>query len=416
MTILEDNYIKMSDYREQPEQESALDRGVNKTVELAQKTRDFVQTTQDIAQRAQQLKKVATAARGVMAGGGLLAGAGPYILGAMGILLLLIVFSSVLSGLSLPGTGGGGGPTDRSQKLMNMVKTVRKTPAGQPNTRIRYVNNEEFQNLANSEFEYFVTISLPPNLASVTIKSISDKITQITETSSIEITSVNNFKDREGNDFSPAGQVLVSSNPSLSFSYVYSFPEHSSGRYDDSILRNTITVSFELIDGNGDIREYSESVGANILIGDYPEIDKCWPTDGRISQLPGGSHRTLRDSNKQAIDIGAGGLSTLPNVYTSHAGVAYIQRAGRDEGCYDSDFGNCVRVDSPEGFSTLYAHLSEIVISNGPVEKGEFIGIVGTTGYSSGNHLHYELYRGGPINEIVPPYRYHEDVQESCSL
>jgi murein DD-endopeptidase MepM/ murein hydrolase activator NlpD len=58
--------------------------------------------------------------------------------------------------------------------------------------------------------------------------------------------------------------------------------------------------------------------------------------------------------------------------------------------------GNYVRLNHPGGFGTGYAHMSRIAVAPGtPVRAGQVIGYVGSTGLSTGPHLHYELYRGG---------------------
>jgi murein DD-endopeptidase MepM/ murein hydrolase activator NlpD len=60
--------------------------------------------------------------------------------------------------------------------------------------------------------------------------------------------------------------------------------------------------------------------------------------------------------------------------------------------------GNYVRLtDEINGWATAYAHLKKLNITDGQrIEPGMVIGWVGTTGYSSGPHLHYEVYQ----NEI----------------
>ncbi|MEQ1498389.1 MAG: M23 family metallopeptidase [Novosphingobium sp.] len=58
--------------------------------------------------------------------------------------------------------------------------------------------------------------------------------------------------------------------------------------------------------------------------------------------------------------------------------------------------GNYVRLNHPGGFATGYAHMSRIAVAPGSqVRAGQVIGYVGSTGLSTGPHLHYELYRGG---------------------
>ncbi len=63
-------------------------------------------------------------------------------------------------------------------------------------------------------------------------------------------------------------------------------------------------------------------------------------------------------------------------------------------------YGNVIDVKHEYGFSTRYGHLSKILVRPGQVvKKGQLIGIQGSTGRSTGKHLHYEVqYQGKPIN------------------
>ena len=63
-------------------------------------------------------------------------------------------------------------------------------------------------------------------------------------------------------------------------------------------------------------------------------------------------------------------------------------------------YGTTVEVDHGLGFSTLYAHLSQITVSRGDwVQPGTVVGLGGSTGRSTGPHLHYEIrYKGAPFD------------------
>lgn len=63
---------------------------------------------------------------------------------------------------------------------------------------------------------------------------------------------------------------------------------------------------------------------------------------------------------------------------------------------YQAGLGNLIVIDHGNGFTTSYGHLSKIMVASGhKVERGEIIGLVGSTGYSTGPHLHYEVHQDG---------------------
>lgn len=55
------------------------------------------------------------------------------------------------------------------------------------------------------------------------------------------------------------------------------------------------------------------------------------------------------------------------------------------------NFGNCVVIDHGNGLYSLYGHLKEITIQAGDISQGQVIGLMGTTGNSTGPHLHLEV-------------------------
>ena len=68
-----------------------------------------------------------------------------------------------------------------------------------------------------------------------------------------------------------------------------------------------------------------------------------------------------------------------------------VLAAGEDEG-----YGNYVKLDHGDGFVTLYGHCSALLVSAGEtVQKGQTIALVGSTGQSTGPHLHFELMHNG---------------------
>lgn len=67
---------------------------------------------------------------------------------------------------------------------------------------------------------------------------------------------------------------------------------------------------------------------------------------------------------------------------------------------WNNGYGNCVRIKHAHGYSTLYGHLSHISVRKGQkVKAGEVVGALGSTGRSTGPHVHYEVrFQGKPIN------------------
>lgn len=62
----------------------------------------------------------------------------------------------------------------------------------------------------------------------------------------------------------------------------------------------------------------------------------------------------------------------------------------------DGDLGNVIEIDHGNGFRTLYAHLNKLLANVGDtVTRGDTIGLLGTTGRSTGYHVHYEVFKNG---------------------
>ena len=91
-----------------------------------------------------------------------------------------------------------------------------------------------------------------------------------------------------------------------------------------------------------------------------------------------------------------------------------VTEAGRQSG-----YGNCIGISHGYNYLTRYAHLSEILVKPGQeVKRGEMIGKVGSTGKSTGSHLHYEVrFKDEPQNPVnyyfmdLTPEEYAEMVQ-----
>ena len=110
------------------------------------------------------------------------------------------------------------------------------------------------------------------------------------------------------------------------------------------------------------------------------EYGFMWPTTGPITSYYGPAHPL-------GIDIDLFSSPSAPIVAAAGGTVTF---AGGNVCC---SYGLYVIVDHGNGFQTLYAHFSSIYVVVGEVvAQGEVIGAGGTTGYSTGNHLHFEIH------------------------
>ncbi len=112
------------------------------------------------------------------------------------------------------------------------------------------------------------------------------------------------------------------------------------------------------------------------------------PTMGKISSNFGYRKDPFhkRKAMHTGIDFSAG---TGTPVITTADGV--IKSAGWRKG-----YGKCIVIQHKSGYKTLYGHLSKINVKKGQkVKSGDLIGKVGSTGRSTGPHLHYEVYKDG---------------------
>lgn len=115
-----------------------------------------------------------------------------------------------------------------------------------------------------------------------------------------------------------------------------------------------------------------------------------WPTKATRITSSYGTRKdpiTKKSSMHTGIDIGA---SMGSEIYASNSGTVVIA------GWSSKGYGNYVVIDHGGGKSTLYAHMSKIKTTKGKkVTKGDVIGLVGSTGYSTGPHLHFEILING---------------------
>lgn len=124
----------------------------------------------------------------------------------------------------------------------------------------------------------------------------------------------------------------------------------------------------------------------------------CWPVESPSYITSGFGWRrdpfTGASAWHGAIDIGTYGRQNY--IFAAESGRVILA-------AWNGGYGNCIIVDHGGGTATLYAHLSSYLVGVGQsVSRGQRIGRAGTTGNSTGVHLHFEVRE---YNK--PPYRYY---------
>jgi len=126
----------------------------------------------------------------------------------------------------------------------------------------------------------------------------------------------------------------------------------------------------------------------------WASTPSIWPVSGWLTSGFGNriSPFTGEVSMHKGIDIAA---RPLTPVVAPANGI--VVRTG-----FDGGFGNMIRIDHGFGMMTAYGHLAKIGVHVGQrVSRGQLIGFVGSTGLSTGPHLHYEVYvNSSPVNPL----------------
>jgi len=145
------------------------------------------------------------------------------------------------------------------------------------------------------------------------------------------------------------------------------------------------------------------SRGSGTLTWPVPEYGRSWitsgygyrrdPISGRQGVFHGGIDIGIPHSR---WPVSSSYKGNPVNIVAADAGIAYTYKMG-------SGYGNLVIVDHGGGVATVYGHTHSFKVANGqPVAKGQPIAIVGSTGYSTGPHLHFEVrINGERVNPLA---------------
>ncbi len=154
------------------------------------------------------------------------------------------------------------------------------------------------------------------------------------------------------------------------------------------VSSETITPSVDKVVKVGTKQLYAGGGTAPIMSGSW-----AWPT---ISQYYISSYFGYRWGKvHEALDIAGSGEGSP--IYAAGPGVVVTSQN-------KGSLGNHVTIKHDNGYYTLYAHMSSRLVQVGQtVQKGQQIGTMGHTGFATGTHLHFGLYRNGmPYRDGIP--------------
>jgi len=325
----------------------------------------------------------------------------------LAILVLTVLFSNIVYAGKYPFNPSLvyekslGGPLEASLDSIGMIQGVLGNPSNEdsledlPTTSsdenysfIRATNSPQIKNSEAQKIvrEYIVqegdtlqsiserfgisreTIALNNNLKSLDSVEVKTKLI-ILPTNGLQVT-INNSEELN----KQAEKYAVKSEDIIAFNNINV----------ESINNNTKIIIPEAKVPNSENPFYKAPVKVNIASKPVsPKIVSVPETDGYFGYpTTGRNYGVIHSTNGVDISNSCGTA-----IYASAAGVV----EGSQDG-WNGGYGSYIKIKHPNGVVTLYAHLSSRISQVGDsVEKGQLIGLMGTTGRSTGCHLHFEV-------------------------
>ncbi|MDA3803065.1 MAG: LysM peptidoglycan-binding domain-containing M23 family metallopeptidase [Patescibacteria group bacterium] len=201
-----------------------------------------------------------------------------------------------------------------------------------------------------------------------------DSMSRISNLYDIEISEITEKNDLNNNEGLKIGQKLI-------------LPGASKITYSSSNTSSNTTTNTNTSNTSNTNTNTSNKVPAATAVDSTSMV---WPTEGhRITQYFNWSHNGLDIANKIGTPI-----------YAADAGTVEIAATG-----WNGGYGNTFLINHGNGKKTRYGHLTSLYVKSGDtVTKGENIGAMGSTGRSTGPHIHFEVVINGtrynPLNYI----------------
>ena len=159
------------------------------------------------------------------------------------------------------------------------------------------------------------------------------------------------------------------------------------------------------------IKDYQSALASQASAGNtsfvYDGGSFLWPVPSSQRITAGyQSNDSVHKGRHNGIDIGASNgapIIAISDGVVVKSNNSCTHNYGKSGSCgCGGGYGNYVMIDHGNGKMTVYAHLTNAIVSYGQkVSKGQTIGYVGSTGYSTGPHLHFEVFKDGiPVNPM----------------
>lgn len=309
----------------------------------------------------------------------------------------------------------------------NLLIEIRNANPGEFNKICRTYSVPELETLLNTSWSNFIVTRDDNMYQAIQAILISDIGKQVQEQS---VTSfLNNYigRAKEQGITDPAAIIFAAdvynqwgyqidfsnaANKSLNGLYEYYCSNYSSYQSRRTAVKNEVE---ELILSGGFSSVITtpvagsagsgSSAGAPVSSFVVSGMQLLWPVPGYYKITSKFGYRS--SGWHSGIDIGNGGNPTRP-IHSAINGVVTVETPN------DSGYGNYLKV-AAGSVVTLYAHMSEISVKSGDiVAAGTYLGKMGSTGHSTGPHLHFELRANNSYQSCTDPVPHFVDVNTTA--
>ncbi|MCR5284404.1 MAG: M23 family metallopeptidase [Treponema sp.] len=245
--------------------------------------------------------------------------------------------------------------------------------------------------------------------------SAKKEIASLMEQNRTTLASLDELRDENTNLFQAAKHFQTSLSQSLSLLGISQVSEKTNSTVSNSDLSSLFSYS-DITNGTtkeiSDIRELTSYL--ENAVEPIEQVGKMLKTQQNLfTEIP--SINPVKNPNVHVSMAFGPNVHPLNGNWYIHKGIDFSTWRSGDPVMatasgqvvslgYDNSFGNSVIIKHNHGIYTRYAHLKSFRVTKGQyVEQGDIIGLIGSTGISTGPHLHYEVHIG---SDVVDPAKY----------